>query len=454
MGLGDAVLRVREPVPRLGLRGNDVQAHALDLRAGSGEVVRHELAGQPERLEGLGTAVGLHGGDAHLGHDLLHALAERRDEVRHGLLLGDAGDLTAPHELLGGLHGQVRVHGGGAVAQQQRHVVDLPHVPGLHDQRHPGAGGRAQQVVVHRGGQQQGRDRSPRPVGVPVRDDHELHTAVDRGGDLLTDLRDPVAQRARAVHGPVEPAHAQTQRRALVVVQVGELVQLVVVDDREVQADLPRAGLGRGEHVGHGPHGARHGGHELLADGVQRGVGHLCEGLHEVVVEQPRPVGEHGHGGVGAHRVDGLGARRGHGAHDHLELFLGVAEGLLPQPHGVGRVAHVLTLGELGDRPDRLPHPVLPGFRGGELLLDLGVLHDPPGPGVHEEHGAGGHPALADHTAVPHVHHAHLGREDHEAVLGLPEAPRAQPVAVQHGPHAHAVRERHARRPVPRLHEG
>ena len=49
-------------------------------------------------------------------------------------------------------------------------------------------------------------------------------------------------------------------------------------------------------------------GDELLADAVDRRVGDLGEELLEVVVEQARPVREHGQRGVVAHRAHGLDA--------------------------------------------------------------------------------------------------------------------------------------------------
>ncbi len=51
------------------------------------------------------------------------------------------------------------------------------------------------------------------------------------------------------------------------------------------------------------------------------------------------------------------------------------------------------------------------------------------------------------------VDHADLRSHDHAVVVGHPVARRAQPVAVQHGADHRPVRERHRRRPVPRLHD-
>ena len=90
-----AELAVREPhpvrrvcrgVPGRGLRGEDVETDPTELADRAGEVAVDELLRQAEGLEDLGAAVGRHGRDAHLGHHLEDALAERLDEVLDGLV--------------------------------------------------------------------------------------------------------------------------------------------------------------------------------------------------------------------------------------------------------------------------------------------------------------------------------------------------------------------------------
>ena len=77
-------------------------------------------------------------------------------------------------------------------------------------------------------------------------------------------------------------------RRLAVLVDIDELGEVVVVDDRVRERDLP-AGLGLGlEQVALGPDGRLERGHELLADGVEGRVRHLREELGEVVVQEPR----------------------------------------------------------------------------------------------------------------------------------------------------------------------
>ncbi len=101
------------------------------------------------------------------------------------------------------------------------------------------------------------------------------------------------------------------------------------------------------EQVGLGPDGGGQRRHQLLADGVERRVGHLGEQLGEVVVEQPGAVREHGDGGVRAHGAERLGAGAGHRGHDHAQLLVRVAEQallgddapVLRREHGAGRAA-------------------------------------------------------------------------------------------------------------------
>ena len=451
--LHDTVLRVGPAMARVRLLGDDVQAHAVELGDGSREEVLDQLAGQAQGLEGLGSAVGGDGRDAHLGHDLLHALAQSLDEVGDRLLLRDPDDLPGAHEVLGGLHGQVWVHARGAVAQQQGHVVDFADVAGLDHERALGASGRAQQMVVDRAGEQQRGDRRPGAVRVAVGDHDVLHAAVDGRRDLLADLRDARPQARSPALGAVEAAHLEGDRHLVLIAEVQDLVELVVVDDGELEDHLVRADALGGQQIAHGPQRAPHGGHKLLADRVQRRIRHLGEGLHEVVEEQARALGQHGHRGVGAHGVDGLGALLGHGADDLGELLVGVAEGLLPQLDRRARVAHVLALGQIREAHSVALGPLLPRLQLRDLLLELGVLHDPALDGVHQEHGARGHAALAHDRAIREVDHADLRGEDDQPVLGLPEAAGAQPVAVEHRAHASAVGEGHGGGPVPRLHE-
>jgi len=190
VGGRDARRGVRRRVAQGHLLGEDVESDSPEGGGGAREVLLDQLVGEAECLEDLGAAVRHHGGDAHLGHHLEDALAERLDQVGHGLLLGDRHHALVD-EPFRGLHREVGVHRGGTVADQQRHVVDLPHVAGLDDQRDARAGAPAERVVVDGREQQEGGDGGEFGAGVPVGEHDEADAALDGGIHLGEDLLQP-----------------------------------------------------------------------------------------------------------------------------------------------------------------------------------------------------------------------------------------------------------------------
>ena len=222
---------------------------------------------------------------------------------------------------------------------------------------------------------------------------------------------------------------------------------------RERQDDL--AGVRRRgvEEVALGADASSERGDELLADGVERRVGHLREELGEVVEDEPRALGEHGERGVGAHRAERLGAGAGHRRDEDLQLLLGVAEGPLAAGDRGRRVDDVLALGQVGELDEAGVQPLLVGLLARQRGLDLVVADDPAGGGVDEEHPARLEPPAAHDVLGLEVEHARLGGEDDQAVVGDPVAAGAQAVAVEHRADHRAVGEGDAGRPVPRLHE-
>ncbi len=306
--------------------------------------------------------------------------------------------------------------------------------------------------MVHSGRRQQARNRGVGGVHTAVRQDDDAVAGRHRLAGLPAQLR----HRAGETRAPFRRVVEQRQRRRAEWRsrrQVAELGDLVVVEDRIFDRDLP-AGLGRRfEQVALGPDGRGHGRDDLFTNGVERRVGDLREELREVVVEQARPIREHGQRGVGAHRADGFFAGGAHRRQQHPEVFLRVAEGLLT-------FEHRLVIGALGpgrrqrlDVHDVLAQPVAVGAGGGQLTLDLVVADDGPARGVHQQHAAGPQPVLAHDALGGHVEHADLRRHDDEVVVGDQVARRAQAVSVEDGADEGAVGEGDRGRPVPRLHE-
>lgn len=74
---------------------------------------------QADRLKQLRATVALHGGDAHLGHGLDHALDSRMQIARLRLFLRKSRQALLAHALPHGTQRQVGVDGGGAVSDQR-----------------------------------------------------------------------------------------------------------------------------------------------------------------------------------------------------------------------------------------------------------------------------------------------------------------------------------------------
>ncbi len=206
-----------------------------------------------------------------------------------------------------------------------------------------------------------------------------------------------------------------------------------------------------------GADGGNRGSHHLLADRIDRRIGHLGEKLLEVVEQQRRLVRQHRQRRVGAHRAHRLLPVDRHRRQDHLQLFDRVAEGLL-------LLGQIFGL-EAGDRRRvrRLGKPIEIGQVFVEPLpirlalrhrrLDFLVLDDAALDRVDEKHAARLQAALALDLLGRDVEHAGFGSHHDHPVLGHQVARGTQPVAVEHRADAAAVGERDRRRPVPRLHQ-
>ncbi len=243
--------RVGDALAHGHLGGDDVEVDAAELARRAGEVLGDEVLGQADRLEDLGTGVGRDGGDAHLGHHLQDALAQRLDVVAGSLLGLQGAQRTVAGEVLDRLHREVGVDGRRAVPDQQRRVVDLAGVAGLDDEPDVGAGLLPYEMVVHGAGQQQRRDRRKLGGGLAVGEHHDVSARRDGGADLGADALDGLAERGSPAGYRVEPAdHDGAEAgQVAVVVDVDDLGQLVVVQDRELQRDLTAAGRRRVEQV-------------------------------------------------------------------------------------------------------------------------------------------------------------------------------------------------------------
>ena len=107
------------------LPGDAVDIGPADARRRPGEIAVDHGVVQADRLEDLGAAVALHGGDAHLGHGLDDPFDGGLDEVLDRLLVVEARQHPLLDHVIQGFEGQVGVDGIDAVAEQHGKVVHL-----------------------------------------------------------------------------------------------------------------------------------------------------------------------------------------------------------------------------------------------------------------------------------------------------------------------------------------
>ena len=306
---------------------------------------------------------------------------------------------------------------------------------------------------------QQRRDRSVRPVGLAIAQDQDPRPA----GDCLAGRRPDVIESATQA-GPALGHRVETpdDRRAhpvlvavdhVVGVQVDQLGQLVIPQDGLRQQDLVAGLRGRVQQIALRAEGGRQAGHHLLADGVQRRIGDLREQLLEVVEQHARARREHGDGGVGAHRTEGLGTGARHRRDQQVQLFVGEAERLLPGHHTVVRHPDVGALRQVVQVELLGVQPLPVGAFGGQFGLDLLIGDDPSLFGVDQEHPSGLQAQALDDVGRIEFQHAGLGGHDHQSVVGHPDPGGPQTVAVEHRSDDGAVGEAHRGRTVPGLHQ-
>ena len=339
-------------------------------------------------------------------------------------------------------------------------MVHLAGVATLDDQPDLGSLLLTDQVVVHRTGEQQRRDRRIHLVTVAIAEHDDARAVGDCLADLDTQRIDRPLERKTATGHAVETADRDRrqlgERQRLAVgdlVDLHNLGELVVVDDRERQHQLAaalRTGLQQVPlRADRGPDRRD----DLFADRVERRVGDLREQLLEVVEQHPRPLAEHGDRRVGTHRTQRFAAALGHRRHDQLQLFVGVTEHLLAAQHGGMAVLDVFALGELGQVHETIVEPLLVRLRLRKITLDLIVFDDATLLGVDQEHLPRLEAALADHLRRVELDDAGLAGQHHDVVAGHPIPAGTQAIAVEHGADHGAIGECHAGRAIPRLHQ-
>ena len=201
------------------------------------EVAVDERLVEANRLEDLRAAVTLQRRDPHLRHHFQDALVQSLDVARHGVRVRDALEHVLTDEIVEALERQVRIDRPGAVPNQQRDVMHFTRVAGLDHQRAARPRAFAYQVMVHAGGGQEAGDRRELPADAAVRQDQNVVPGFDGLAGLETQLIQRRRQPRASFFGPVQ--HLERDRAEPGDLDVAELRELVVVDDRIRDANLP-----------------------------------------------------------------------------------------------------------------------------------------------------------------------------------------------------------------------
>ena len=431
------------------------KADALDGGRRAREILLHEALAEADGVEDLRAAIGLIGGDAHLGHDLQQALVHRLDEALHRLVfidllgefLGHAGK---------GLEGEIGIDGFRAIARQTGEVMDFARLAGLHHEAHGGAQTLADEVVMHGRRREDRGDRHAVGADHAVGEDDDVVAAAHRlFGALAQTLQHGLHARCAKLRriGHVEGAGVEG---ILQMPDAADLFEVRVGQDRLAHFQTLALGVALAvEDVGARADEGHEAHDELLADRIDRRVGHLREVLLEIAVEQLRLVGEDGDGRIRAHGAHALLARHRHGREQDREVFLRVAEGLLAVEQGDVRAGRAGLHGlQVFQNDLRALQPVAVGMGVGEGLLHLVVGDDAVLLQIHQQHLAWLQAPLLDDGFLGDRQHADFRGHDHEAILGHDIAGGAQAVAVQGRADLAAVGEGHGGGAVPRLHEG
>ena len=124
-----------------------VQRHPANSRGHSGKRDVHELGIQADRLKQLGTAIGIHRGDAHLGHDFQEPLVDALAKVflTH---LRVTQQFTPCQQILNHTVGKVRIDGSSAEPQQTGHMMRVSSAAGFDNEVTLGAHPRSNQVMM------------------------------------------------------------------------------------------------------------------------------------------------------------------------------------------------------------------------------------------------------------------------------------------------------------------
>ena len=436
------------------LFGDFEHADAFDIRRGAGEVLVDERTGQSDRLENLGARVRHIGGDAHLRHHFAQAFADRLDEILDRPVAGFPVIRPAV-EQKERLHRKVRVNRLRAVTAKQREMVNFARGAGFHHQAGTGAQAFVGEVLVDCGQRKQRGNRDMLGIDPAIGDDDDRKARTHRILGLRGERSEARLDRFLAPRGGIANVQfARTELAVGIALDMADLLHLVEIEHgvRDFQADR-RVHLVDAEQVWLRADERHQRSDELLADRVDRGIGHLRKQLLEVVIERLGLVRQDREGRIVAHRADRLFAVGGHRRHDELEVFLRVGEGLLPVEQRHRRALGLLLVRLHVIQADaNALDPFAIRLGRGERVLQFLVIDDAAFLEIDEEHLARLKPPFLDDLFFRDGEASAFRAHDHEVIVGDDVARGPQAIPVECGADLAAIGERNRGWAVPRLH--
>ena len=270
-----------------GFLGHAEHADAFHVRRGAGEVFIHQHLGQTHRLKYLRAGVRHVGGDTHFGHHLAQALAHGLDEILDGFLAIHArAERALVGEIQQRFQRQIRMNSLRTVAAQQGEVMHLARRAGFNHQTRAGAQALVDEMLVNCRHREQRGDRHVVAIHLAVGDDNDRIAAAHRILGLRCQTGEACFNCLIAPRHRVGDIDLERLEFAVgVALDMTDFLHLVKIEHRlaHFQTDR-RVGLVDAQEIGLRANKRHQRGHQLLANGVYRRVGHLREKLFEVVI--------------------------------------------------------------------------------------------------------------------------------------------------------------------------
>ena len=188
---------------------------------------------------------------------------------------------------------------------------------------------------------------------------------------------------------------------------------------------------------------------------VDRGVGHLCEELLEVVVHQSRMIAHTRQRRIVTHRSNRIFLGENHRNEHELQRFGRITERLhMREQFGTHHAFGGLGLGEFAQQQSLALEPFVIRTPIGEVLLQFFVGNQSTLLKIDQEHLPGLKSALDFDVLGFDIEDTHFTRHDHAIVMRDVIATRSQSVPIQRGTDNFSIRERNRSRTIPGFLEG